>query len=358
MRYLIISYDDYFNIPYIQYYEKNLQAQNQQYDIVLWSRSGQPVDMSNAFVFYGQDCKSKIGKIKPFLQWRRFVLDVLKKHSYDRLIILTTIPAVLLADVLLTKYRNKYWLDIRDYTYERFMPYKHIVKNLVFGASHVSISSPAFQNFLPASKNILLTHNISNQEFIQDHCAMDPAAKSICIGYVGGVQFEQQNQQLLRQLANHPRYCLKYAGKAHLGCDLPVFCSANGILNVEFQPAFQNSEKSGIYQGIQLINCIYGDDNPVVRLLLPNRLYDCVLFKKPILVSKNTYLAQVVAQYHLGLALDTASDNISECLDTYLSTFDTAAFEEGCRSFLQQTEAELHAYAAALRAFCSDTYSC
>lgn len=358
MRYLIISYDDYFNIPYIQYYEKHLQAQNQPYDIVLWSRSGQSVDMPNAFVFYGQDCKSKIGKIKPFLQWRSFVLDILKKHPYDRLIVLTTMPAVLLSDILLTKYRNRYWLDIRDYTYERFLPYKHIVEKLVCGASHVSISSPAFQDFLPSSNNILLTHNISNQEFIQSHCSLDPYDESICIGYVGGVQFEQQNQLLLRQLANHPRYCLKYAGKAHLGCDLPAFCSANGITNVEFQPAFQNSEKPSIYQGIQLINCLYGDDNPVVRLLLPNRLYDCVLFKKPILVSKNTYLALVVEQYHLGLALDTANDNIAECLDAYLSVFDPVTFEEGCRSFLQRTEAELLAYTTALRTFCSGACSC
>lgn len=354
MRYLIISYDDYFNIPYIRYYEDYLKSLNQPYDIVLWSRSQQQVALPNAFVFYGQDRKSKLGKIKPFLGWRSFVRKILKENRYDRLIVLTTMPAVLLADVLLKEYRDRYWLDIRDFTYENFPPYRKLMEKLVYGASHVSISSPAFRQFLPDCTNICLTHNISNQDALRETCTLDPRAESICIGYVGGVQFQHQNQLLLQKFANHPRYRLKYVGKAHLGCDLPAFCRTHAVRNAEFHPAFQNEEKPAIYQDIQLINCVYGDDTPVTRLLLPNRLYDCVLFKIPILVSKNTYLAQVVEAYHLGLALDAEHEDPVKRVHNYLASFDRAAFEAGCCDFLQKTEQEIRDYQNALHAFCSD----
>lgn len=354
MRYLIITYDDYFNIPYIQYYEKSLQQKNHDYDIVLWNRSGQKVEIPNAYVFNGKDSHHKVGKILPFLRWRRFVLEVLEKKRYDRLIVLTTMPAVLLADKLLGEYCRRFWLDIRDFTYENIGFYKKIVHKLVDAAAAVSISSPAFQCFLPQSDNIYLTHNISNRDAAETHCTLDPEADRFCIGFVGGVQFEEQNRQLLEQFANNEKYLLKYVGKAHLGCDLPGFCKEKSIRNAEFHPAFQNHEKPSIYRDIQLINCIYGNHNQVVRLLLPNRLYDCVLFKKPILVSQGTYLAEVVREYHLGTAVDVAQGNVVKEVEAYLAEFDHESFEDGCLRFLERVNGEIRDYADALENFCGE----
>lgn len=355
MRYLIVTYDDYFNIPYIQFYEDYLKKHHHDYDIVLWNRSQQQVNIPNAYVFTGKDHSSKLGKIAPFLKWRSFVLALLRNQKYDRLIILTTMPAVLLADKLLGEYRNRFWFDIRDFTYENISFYKKLVGKLVHAATAVSISSPAFHTFLPESDKIFLTHNISNQNAALPHCTLGPHTRPVRIGYVGGIQFEQQNQQLLRQFANNPCFHLKYVGKSHLGCDLESFCRQNGIHNAEFHPAFTNDQKPAIYQDIQLINCIYGNHNQVVRLLLPNRLYDCVLFKKPIIVSKGTYLEQVVAQYQLGLAVDVENDNVVQSVTSYLENFDQLAFEDGCAQFLAKVQTEIADYYDALYAFCKDT---
>ncbi|MBR3979357.1 MAG: hypothetical protein IKJ94_07030 [Oscillospiraceae bacterium] len=352
MRYLIVTYDDYFNVPYIRYYEDFLKAKNHTYDIVLWNRSGQVVDIPNAFVFNGRDRSSKLGKILPFLQWRRFVKRILKKQAYDRLIILTTLPAILLSDVLLKEYPGRYWLDIRDFTYENLGFYKKLVETLVDSASAVSISSPAFQSFLPQREHIYLTHNISNQDAAAEVCTLDTRRSRFCIGFVGGIQFKEQNQLLLRQFANNEKYLLKYVGKAHLGCDLSPFCKENGIENAEFHPAFRNEEKPQIYQDIDLINCVYGNNNQVVKLLLPNRLYDCILFKKPILVSKNTYLEEVVQEYNLGIAVDPEQENVVAQVDAYLEAFDRESFQEGCRSFLDRVNREITNYTRALEAFC------
>ena len=273
MRYLIISYDDYFNIPYIKFYEEYLSKHGHSYDIVLWNRSGQSVDLPNAFVFSAKDKRSKLGKILPFLRWRRFALEVLQNQTYDRLILLTTMPAVLLYDQLKGKYRGKFWFDIRDFTYENIPFYKKLVGDLVHASGAVSISSPAFRTFLPDSGKIFLTHNISNTDSMEEHCTLDPHETPLRIGFVGGIQFREQNQLLLKQFANNPDFILNYTGKAHLGCDLKPFCEENGIQNAEFFPAFTNDQKPAIYRNIHLINSVYGCNNQVVKLLLPNRLY-------------------------------------------------------------------------------------
>lgn len=352
MRYLIVTYDDYFNIPYIQNYENQLRKRNLDYDIVLWNRSGQKVDLPNAYVFTGKDKRSKLGKIKPFLDWRKFVLHVLKNKKYDRLIILTTMPGVLLADKLLSEYRKRFWFDIRDFTYENVPFYKGVVAKLVNAATAVCISSPAFRTFLPDADHIFLTHNISNQEHVQEHCMLDINKKPLRIGFVGGIQFVEQNQMLLRQFANHPDFHLRYVGKAHMGCDLKPYCVENGINNVDFFPAFTNDQKPGIYQDIQLINCVYGCNNQVVRLLLPNRLYDCVLFKKPMLVSKGTYLESVVSEYNLGVAVDVKKDNVVQVVEDYLKQFDRQVFETGCKCFLEKVQSDIVDYMHALTQFC------
>lgn len=353
MRYLIVTYDDYFNIPYIKYYEDFLREQKQSYDIILWNRSGKHAEIPNSYVFNGKDSKRKIGKILPFLKWRRFVLKVLKKQKYDRLIILTTIPAVLISDKLLRAYRGKYWLDVRDFTYESIPLYQKVVEKLTNAAGAVSISSPAFQSFLPKSDHIYLTHNISNQNAATENCDLDTNSDRFCIGFVGGIQFVEQNQVLLKKFANHKRFLMRYVGKAHLGCDLPSFCEENGIRNAEFLPAFENHQKPKIYQDIQLINSVYGCNSPVVRLALPNRLYDCALFKKPIIVSQNTYLAEVVQEHAMGVAVDVEHEDVVEKVEAYLKAFDRDAFINGCKKFLEKVNAEVEEYKNALRSFCT-----
>lgn len=351
---LIVTYDEYRNIPYIADYERALRGRGAGCQMVLWDRSGQgtAARRENAFVFYGKNLPSKLSKVVPFLQWRKFVLRLLRQGQYDRLVVLTTIPAVLLADQLLGRYAGKYWLDIRDFTYENLPWYRAMVSRLVRKAAGVSISSEGFRTFLPEDVRLCLAHNLTNNEGEEKGCSLNPEKRPLVIGFLGGLRYEEQNRRLLRQLAGSEKYALWYIGKRHPGFDLPGFCQENSIKNVRFFPAYRNEEKPALYRGVDLINSIYGADTKVTRLALPNKLYDCVLFKKPILVSKGTYLASIVQEYGLGLAVDLETDPVESCLDAYLSAFDRAAFESSCVRFLRQVRREQQSYLTALDQFC------
>lgn len=342
MKYLIITYDEYINIPYIERYETCLQQMGKSYDVIVWNRSGSstPYNKANYFVFEAKNTKSKIGKIIPFIRWRKFVLQVMRRSEYERIIVLTTIPAVLLADQLLKKYAGRYWLDIRDYTFENIALYKKLVGQLARKSYVTSISSAAFASFLPEDAPIVLTHNLTNDNAEDASCDFDKTKACFSLTFVGGVRYPEQNKKLLLQLGNNPRYLLRYIGKTHPGCELQPFCQEHNIENVEFLPAYLNEQKPQLYQSIDLINSIYGNDSKVVTLALPNKLYDCVLFKKPILVSSGTYLAQLVQTYHLGLAVDIEKDDLPQLLQTYVESFDRGVFECGCKEFLEVVRLE------------------
>lgn len=356
MKYLIITYDEYINIPYVQYYENCLRSAGIAYDIILWNRRSQAVPSAdNHFVFESKTGKSKFSKIIPFLRWRVFVLNILKKNPYHRIIVLTTLPGILLMDKLLGPYQKRYWFDIRDFTYESLPPYKKAVASLVKQSLITSISSEAFATFLPPCDHIVLTHNITNDTAAQEHCSLDPAARELSIAFVGGIQYFQQNKQLIMQFAAHPRFRLKYIGKVHPGCDLEGFCREQGVTNVSFAPSYRNEEKPEIYRSIDIINSIYGSDSPIVKLALPNKLYDCILFKKPILVSKGTFLADIVREYGIGLAVDIDHDNIPELLEAYLHRFDPQKFEDGCRRLLHKVREETALFHKTITQFCTGT---
>lgn len=337
MRVCIVTYDEYINIPYIEKYEKCLREASISYDIILWDRRNMHPELQqedNKYFFHANTGKSKFSKIIPFWQWRIFVLNILKKNKYDKLIILTTIPGVLIFDYILLKYKHKYILDIRDFTYENWNLYKVIVDRLVSDSFATLISSAGFRTWLTPNKKIVENHNISNTKEAFKECNFMKG--SICIGFVGGIRFFEENKKIIRQFANQEGIVLKYIGKRHPGEDLESFCRENGIRNVLFRDAFNNNQKPQIYEEIDFINSIYGSGSKIVRTALPNKLYDCILFKKPIIVSKHTYLESIVLKYGLGFSVDLETDDIKYELDNYISNFEKEKFVLSCNMLLEK----------------------
>jgi len=155
----------------------------------------------------------------------------------------------------------------------------------------------------------------------------------LTIGFVGGIRYFDINKKIIDAFANNKMFNLMYVGKKHPGCDLEKYCNVRSIKNVRFLPAYHDEGKPQIYKDIDIINSIYGNSTMEVRTALPNKLYDAVLYKKPILVSKGTFLGEVIGEYNLGLAVDSL-DGIDNALVKYLECFDETLFLNGCEKFL------------------------
>lgn len=335
MKVCIVTYDEYINIPYISKYERLLQQYKIEYDVILWDRRNalaKDTMPENYFVFKSKIKKSKVSKVIPFYKWKKFTLNILETINYDKVIVLTTLPAILISKFLLNRYHDMFLLDIRDFTYENLNLYKKWVDKLVSESAMTFISSEGFKSWLSDSKKLNLTHNISNIEKEKQITQLKLNKSNLVIGFVGGIRYYKENCKIINNLKNRLNIQMLYVGKTHAGIELEKYCEKRNIYNVSFRPAYLNEEKPSIYEDIDFINSIYGSGNQVVKTALPNKLYDCILFKKPIIVSTGTYLAKIVNEYNLGFDVDIDKNNLYVKLLEFVEEFDDQLFLEGCNA--------------------------
>lgn len=354
MRFLIIAFHSRNMTPYSKAYEQAIKDANCDYDILFWDRfTNAPLEKrGNEYIFH-RICTlggNRIKKIWPFYLFRKQVISIIKKSAYDKIIVLNTMPGFLIIhDVLLEKYKNKFILDIRDYTYEKYRFYYQTVRKLIESSYFTAISSPGFRKFLKDSPKLVINHNIGNCKS-QHEIAENLKKEKIVIGFIGLVRFFDVNQRLIDSLANNPRFQLRYIGEEAKGCNLRAYCDRKKYNNVIFWGKFQNNDKNKLYEGVDIINSVYGNATLEVQTALPNRLYDCLLLKKPILVTNNTYLAKIVKQYGVGLILDP-NDSYADKIAEYVEQFNPQEFNDNATQLLEVVEREQCCYYSRIKDF-------
>ena len=100
-----------------------------------------------------------------------------------------------------------------------------------------------------------------------------------------------------------------------------------------FKGEFNNKDKPEIYKDIDIINALYGNESLEVQTALPNKLYDAIVFKKPMIVSKGTYLSELVEKYKIGIAVDF-KENFYEVIEKYINEFNSHEFDKNANILL------------------------
>lgn len=334
MKVCIIAHVEQTYIPYINRYISFFKKNNIDYDIICWQREEANIpEKDNEYNYFEASKTGIAAKILSYSRYKKFVIDIVNKNKYDKLIVLTTVLAVSLHHFLIKKYKERYLFDIRDYTFERLLPYKNIVDKLIKNSALTTISSKGFMDFLEPSPKIAINHNMSFTKSVKE--PVDIQNKQVInIGFVGQVRYYEENVLLIKMLKNTFKYQLWYIGQPTPNCDLESYCAQKEITNVSFVGKYNNEQKPELYKSIDIVNSIYGDDSLEVTTALPNRLYEACLFKKPIISSKKTFLGEVIHQYRLGLVVDVEHDNVLELLDDYIKHFNQKEFSEGCNKFI------------------------
>jgi glycosyltransferase involved in cell wall biosynthesis len=347
MKVLIVDTVSYNRAPYLQYYIDACEEKKVDYDLFLWNRDrtgglqkdGNIYTMNSICPFGG----SKFKKIIPMLRYRNALLKVIKKNQYTHLVLINTLAPVMISSYVLKYYDQKYILDIRDYTYEKIKKYKAIETQLIDHSYFTTVSSRGFLQFVTPSDKIVINHNISNLDKIEDDVTLDKN-KKITIGFVGSVRYPEVNQKLITAVQNDPRYILEYVGPEVDGCNLEGFCKEHGIKNVIFKGKFSNGQKPEIYKHIDMINSLYGDFSLEVTTAVPNRYYDALIFKKPIIASKGTYLGELVEENSVGIVVDIKKDNLQKRIENYLDSFNVKGFSYNCNKSLEKCINEQHRF--------------
>jgi len=338
MKVCIIGNTEKVYLPYMDKYTSFFDKNNVDYDIVCWQREeDNPPEKENEFYYYEKPKEGSFHMIRSYLRYKKFVVDILEKNKYDKIIVLTTLPAIMLEKYLLKNYDNKYIFDYRNYSFEVFGLFRNKVNKIIKHSRITAVSSMGFLDFLDESEKIVMNHN--NSHIADKREAQDLKEKQVInIGFVGGIKNFEENTALMQKLKNTFRYQLWYIGKPKKNCDLQGYATENSITNTSFIGKFDNSQRLELYDNIDVVNGIYGDNSLKATTSIPARLYEGVLLAKPIIASKGTYLGEIVDKYKLGLVLDVETEDALTLINNFVNSFQPEEFDQSCKDFLSVVE--------------------
>ena len=103
--------------PYIKRYIERLDLLQLDYVVYYWNRGGFHYSLDDNYIGFELPSilnKSILSKLSDFISFRRWVIKQIKKMKPKKIIVLSSLTGVLLAPLLLTKYRKQYCFAIRD----------------------------------------------------------------------------------------------------------------------------------------------------------------------------------------------------------------------------------------------------
>lgn len=355
----IICFWDRLATPYLEKYERLLRENGVDYEVVLWNRT--PEENMPEVSYEGNTvsinlpcCGSFLKRVLKFFQWRGVVQRVIKKQKYDALIMLSTVPTLLLRSLLKRKFLQRYLFDIRDYTFEKHKPLRKLVMGLVNNSALTAISSKGYMQWLDPSPKIMINHNItvdSAEEYTAPHLKNRTPLR---FSFVGNVRLDTQTEALMLQLKEHPDFEQHFYGRILPTCDIEQIGKANNVENLFLHGPFDVTQKRQFFENIDLLNAVYanarreediplGDSTPI-----PNRLYDCLVFYRPLVASKGTYLAELIDTYGLGCTVNGFSPDAHQIIRAYADSFDRETFIKNCDVLRMQVSEEEKEYIAAV----------
>lgn len=335
-----VSLNNLYLTPYISKY---IDLIDTQFDVIYWNRHNLNEDImaeNNYSLNYPiEDNASKASKLYGYLKFRGFAYDVLKRNNYDHVVLLQTSAGVLLMSLLLNKYRRRYILDIRDYTFEKNIIFYKMLEQLVCYSSLNVISSKGYKEFLPPHDYVSVHNDVKiNESLIEGFSEKSRRSDVINISYIGLIRFYEQNKKVILKFKNDHRFQINFIGKnAKL---LENFCIENKINNVNLVDQFPPEMTLNYYKQTDIINNLYGNNSPLLEYALSNKLYYASKLRIPILVCKDTYMEEISLKYGFGYLFDIQDPMACDKLYNYYKSIDWSVFSKGCECFNTIVESE------------------
>lgn len=127
---------------------------------------------------------------------------------------------------------------------------------------------------------------------------------NIHFGFVGAVRFEATINFIEHIVRTYPQHVVHLYGIIHSNYlnRINALSKHNNFIN---HGAFKNPEDlPKVYSSIDFVLSTYDTKYENVRYAEPNKLYESIYFRTPIIVSDNTFLAYKVNKYGSGVSVD------------------------------------------------------
>lgn len=325
---LILASNIWFS-PYLSIYTNILDNNKVDYTIISWNRDGRDKPIGYQY----DELLEGPARFNSYRRYARFVKKVIQHEKIDRLILFGPQEAILLSDLLI-RYKKKYIVDYRDLSIEQKIGFKQIYSLILKNSYANIISSPGFKKCLPKNE-YLISHNF-NIDIVKKTLDLEEKKdyninNKIDILTIGGIRDYSSNIEIVKALANSSDFKCRFVGKGNASEKIESYCKENNIKNVYFQGYYPKEEEPIHIKESTFMNIFYP------RIIthdtaMSNRFYNSLIYKKPMIVTKNTTQGDYAEKYKVGVVLDDCH-NLKNKLLNFLET-DFSEYAKNCNKLL------------------------
>jgi len=176
-----------------------------------------------------------------------------------------------------------------------------------------------FKSQLP--ENVIIQPNKMDPKFWKSErlASVESVFKNkLIFAYVGAFRSPNTIFRFARIIGQkYPDFEFHFYGDSHITNEVKKL--SDSFENVKYFGPFKNPDDlSSIYNRINVVVACYDIQDLNERICEPNKLYESLFFIKPIIVSKNTFLADRVSQFGCGFAIDASND---QSIISFLNSF-------------------------------------
>lgn len=329
MKVGIIAANNIRYSPYIFFYTDLLDRSEIAYELIIPDRNRVEDPFPGKVHVLNWDPRQKTAV--NYALYARAVTKVIRRQQYDALIVLTSVNAAYLGLWLKKHYAGRYLVDIRDYTHENIPPYFWLQTVAVRNSLMNVISSRRFTSFLPRA-DYHVCHNFTQPDSRTPE--FSKASDPISIGYVGALSYADQCRALMDLVAADSRFRLDFYGTGPEEDALTEYAQTLNSNAIRFHGAYKPSEKAAILDRVDILFNAYGNGCPLLDCALSNKLYDALVYRKPILTCPGTFMTEMAGP--LAFPMDLPSADSLEDLYRWYQSLEAAPLDDYARRTLNQ----------------------
>lgn len=246
---------------------------------------------------------------------------LIKKQRNRNQIIYSFGLDLLFVSVLARKKTNQLWFEIGDIRIlkNKYLEncFTYIYKNFIFKhVDFISVTSNGFKNYLLEKFNISSNKIVVKENFLlkKDFFNVNIDDKVLpdkfIVGIVGFLRYEtilSFLDEYLKSKSN--KFVIHIYGQGTI-TDEVIKVIQNTDIKYFGEFKYPNDLEK-IYKTIHFSYVLYDNSDLNVRLALPNKLYESIFFKTPILVSENTFLCEKTSsEFKVGKCFDPKKQNL------------------------------------------------
>lgn len=343
-RICILSALNIKHMSMISAYTKILDKKGIEYDIIYMDKYGieEEFRCNKKYVFKNIINKNTLKPLKvlQYFRFRNYAINIIEKNSYDFLIIWNEITEFIFADYLVKKWKGKYCLNTRDYLYQNRWP---ISQRFVNSSKHAvfiaTIASDRFIKLLP-NGNYVKFHSLNDTllSACKPRSSLKKVGEPINIGFIGNIRFFDINKKIIDVFGNDSRFVLGYYGTR--ADDLKEYSRDKNIKNVDFHDAFPIEDTEKYLSRIDIMNNIYGFNDPKLDYATAIKLYYSIFMKIPVLVNAGTYSWEVASKLGSGFGVTQISEGLNDIVFNWYRSLDFTNIDFACSLEIQDIENE------------------